>query len=91
MLRCTLSSGLAAGFYRLMLFYGHSHFYIFVVNVYEMATVYRRNDSWNYYNRVRTGYDNIVTLFLLLIGQKARNSGCDWLIQLSVVLITVVQ
>ena len=26
---------------------------------------------------------SIVTIFLLLIGQKARNSGCDWFIQLS--------
>ena len=25
----------------------------------------------------------IVTIFLLLIGQKARTSGCDWFIQLS--------
>ena len=26
----------------------------------------------------------IVTVFLLLIGQKARNSGSDWFVQLSV-------
>ena len=25
----------------------------------------------------------ISTIFLLLIGQKSRNSGCDWFIQLS--------
>ena len=63
-----------------MLVYGHSSsFFILVANV--MTTV----DTITVGNiTTMNGLDTkIVTIFLLLIGQKARNSSCDWFIQLS--------
>ena len=53
MLRCTLFSYLAAGFYRLMLFYGLFLLFHPCRNQYS-----RRLDSWGYYNSEWTGYYN---------------------------------
>ena len=70
---------LGAGFCRLVLFYGYfSPFFILVANV--LNDYSKRHNRRNHHNREWTGYYNNN---YLLIGQKARNSGCDWFIQLS--------
>ena len=71
-----VSGCLAVGFCRLMLFYGLSPYFMLVANT--MTTL----DAMTVGTTAAvSGLDTTIsTMFFLMNGQKAKNSGCDWFI-----------